>query len=183
MARCRGVTGICRHFQVSKSLPRHRWELNFNPSGETTAASYRYSLLSWSCELVSVLDTSAKSIADTKAWPILVRSVALLFDSLHAETASKVGIDKSTTSLTRRTIRQKPSLIPAWLAALASSNKVQYASLLGLVIDVAVRLRQGPYAAGQPQAGQGKQLIIDAKVCHSSSPSAQDLCFLFSLIV
>ncbi|KDQ20094.1 hypothetical protein BOTBODRAFT_101949 [Botryobasidium botryosum FD-172 SS1] len=122
-----------------------------------SALSNQYVLLTWMCSLYGVCLALDSSFTSRPVWTSTVRVLATLLDSiLGADSKSKGSIQKSATVITRRAVRKNSAAIPnliETLLSLAKSSSVpsSMAPLIGLTIDVSIRLK--PLKGQEPSPG------------------------------
>ncbi|MBW0479310.1 hypothetical protein O181_019025 [Austropuccinia psidii MF-1] len=133
--------------------------------GAYRAPGTRFALLLWASQ---VLQTSIalwdSSSSEPSTITLLVNALGLLFDSLHEPQLSRAVMLKSATVIVRRAVRTNHEKIPHLLQNLTRlASPVTNASLLGLVIDVALRLRIGKELAKGAPDGIGVGYVIAYK--------------------
>ncbi|KAI7966942.1 hypothetical protein MJO29_000219 [Puccinia striiformis f. sp. tritici] len=114
--------------------------------GSCSAASTRLALLVWTASLLenSFSHLVNKSSQDSSSITTMVNTLATLLDSMQDPQDNRPAFQKSGIVMARRTIRNNPKEIPRLFEILTCSTSPSVnASLLGVVIDVSLRLRVG----------------------------------------
>lgn len=99
-------------------------------------------------------------------WPVLVGTLSTVFDSIMVDAAPRQSVRKSTLVLTRRTVRNAHGYIPSLISTLVGatgSGGLRAVAFLGLVLDVAVRLRVGKETGKGMADGVGRGYVREAK--------------------
>ncbi|KAL1923463.1 uncharacterized protein VTP21DRAFT_8443 [Calcarisporiella thermophila] len=107
----------------------------------SSAVSLRFVLLTWANHLIGCALTSSTPDASPH-WQVLVNAQAILMDGIAGE--QRKGLRESSFVDTRRCIRKNASAIPAYFSLLTKGTTnppYRNAVLLGIVIDVALRLK------------------------------------------
>lgn len=154
-------------------------EVDRSSKSGTVAAGSKFVLLSWG---LTILDSTTPGM-DAAQLDSLLGSIAVLVDALlDPESNPRGPVRKSVQVMTRRSVRtvrskgergvetdgsQNYTMIPSLLAALTSGKAepvYRNACLLGIVIDVSLRLKL-------TRAAVGRSYLADAKVRRSPLPS------------
>lgn len=104
-------------------------------------------LLTWCCGCYNACLNSGADFTETRLWPALVCTMAALLDSvLHRSARTKPSLQRSALVRTRRTLRSVPTKLPILIDTLtsqakSSSTPLVYAPLIGISIDVTIRLK------------------------------------------
>ncbi|CAE6418409.1 unnamed protein product [Rhizoctonia solani] len=121
-------------------------------SSKPLAPSSYFVLLTW---IAAAFTESAKSdtFPAAKTFKVVVNTMAVLVDAVARE--GKSGAIRSAFVLVRRTLRNNHALIPAVIdtlleAAKSASAPLSYAVLIGIAIDVALRLRSAKVSEESP---------------------------------
>ncbi|KAH9815238.1 armadillo-type protein [Melampsora americana] len=112
----------------------------------TSAGSTRLAMLIWSCHLLGMICQSHKETKseNVKDLTTMLNTLGQLLDSTHDPASTRPVCHKSAMVITRRVIRNNHEQIPQILEILVQpSSTAANACLLGLVIDVSLRLRVG----------------------------------------
>ncbi|CAL1711997.1 unnamed protein product [Somion occarium] len=111
------------------------------------AASDMFVLLSWSCGLYAVCLKTNANFTSTPTWRALIGVMAILVDLLLDKSShAKPSVRKSTLVRARRALRSNPEHLPKVMDTLlaiakTSSNPLSVAPLLGISVDVTLRLK------------------------------------------
>ncbi|KAF8317653.1 ARM repeat-containing protein [Clavulina sp. PMI_390] len=111
----------------------------------SSAASERFALLTWACAILDECLASLDGFSETSSWKPLILSLAILIDSL-SDANTKPTMKQSALVQTRRLLRSHyrtiPSIIQTLLEATkSSSSPIIFSSLLGVCVDVSIRLK------------------------------------------
>ncbi|GAA5915522.1 hypothetical protein JCM6882_005925 [Rhodosporidiobolus microsporus] len=139
------------------------------PSSSGSSASTRFALLGWAAAVYQSLalgdkNDGAKEVLDEAQWTSLCASLAaLLYGVTDPSGGAKEGVRQSALVLTRRAVRSRPASIPRMIRTLASPSAkadpaFRNAPLIGLAVDVALRLKDGT-----GQVGRGEALVEEVK--------------------
>ena len=127
----------------------------------------RANLVSWASLLlhtaVRLLRQADASCSSVAGWPRLVTAVAQAYDAVAIDMQLKPALARNAAAAVRRSVRTSHTAIPDLLNVLTSVASVRNAALLGLVLDVCLRLRAGAETSKGSEGGQGKRYIRDAK--------------------
>ncbi|CAE6494446.1 unnamed protein product [Rhizoctonia solani] len=122
-------------------------------SSKPLAPSNYFVLLTW---IAAAFTACAKNdtFSTTKTFKVIVNTMAVLVDAVSRE--GKSGAIRSAFVLVRRTLRNNHTLIPSVVETLLETTKsasapLSYAVLIGIAVDVALRLR--PAKANEESPG------------------------------
>ncbi|SCV68098.1 BQ2448_219 [Microbotryum intermedium] len=109
------------------------------------AASSRFVPLTWACTVYSTWPADAQRSKQPE-WLALINSIAVLvFCFLDARHDVKPSLRKAVTTVARRAVRSSPNAVPSLVqvltSATGSSTATRNAPLLGLAVDVVLRLK------------------------------------------
>ncbi|KAG6810659.1 hypothetical protein H0H92_010871 [Tricholoma furcatifolium] len=115
-------------------------------SPSSYASSDIFVPLSWSCGIYSVCMKASPEFPSTNVWRVLVGSMATLLDMLNASTQAKPSLIKGALVRVRRALRSAGAKIPTVVTTLlaiakTSQSPLRMMSLLGVCVDVLVRLK------------------------------------------
>ncbi|OAV93029.1 hypothetical protein PTTG_02828 [Puccinia triticina 1-1 BBBD Race 1] len=138
-------------------------------SGGCSAASTRLALLVWTAALLenSFSHLASQSSQDSSSITILVNALGNLLDSMQDPKDNRPAFQKSGTVIVRRTIRNNQKEIPRLFEILTCSTSPSVnASLLGVVIDVSLRLRVGkePVKGARDGVGVGYAVTFKSRI-------------------
>ncbi|KNZ52619.1 hypothetical protein VP01_34g8 [Puccinia sorghi] len=138
--------------EVSKSCGKSH-------GGSGSAASTRLALLVWTASLLeNSFCNSRESV------PTLVNALGSLLDSMQDSLHNRPAFQKSAMVIVRRTIRNNPKEIPRLFEILTCSTSPSVnSSLLGVVIDVSLRLRVGKEPVKGARDGVGMGYVMTFK--------------------
>lgn len=130
----------------------------------TTSAANRFVLLTWINILITCALTTASSppTDTTPHWLPLLNAQAILIDGLLIE--HRKGLSHGAIADVRRCIRLNAHAIPSYITILttgATSTTPSYRNsvLLGIVVDVALRLKKGEINGRESVVLQKDQII------------------------
>lgn len=134
-----------------------------SPGGACSAASTRLALLTWAS---SLLQFELSGLSDSEAQEYsssiiaLVNDVGKLLDSLQDPQYNRSALQKAGVVIVRRAVRNNHKHIPNLFKILASANSPGVnASLLGLVVDVSLRLKVGQKSYEETRSAVGVTYI------------------------
>ncbi|CAH7669526.1 hypothetical protein PPACK8108_LOCUS4151 [Phakopsora pachyrhizi] len=122
-------------------------------SGASGAPGTRLSILGWTCKLLKVYFSEIPEAASLSSSPNLLRlidAMGLILDLLQDSACNRFSIKNSALVITRRLVR-------------CDSSSPQNATLLGLTIDVSLRLRVGREIDKGTPEGVGVGYVADHK--------------------
>ncbi|KAI8452841.1 hypothetical protein BY996DRAFT_8507390 [Phakopsora pachyrhizi] len=123
-------------------------------SGASGAPGTRLSILGWTCKLLKVYFSEIPEAASLSSSPNLLRlidAMGLILDLLQDSACNRFSIKNSALVITRRLVR-------------CDSSSPQNATLLGLTIDVSLRLRVGREIDKGTPEGVGVGYVADHKL-------------------
>ncbi|KAG8981474.1 carbamoyl-phosphate synthase (glutamine-hydrolyzing) cpa2, partial [Tulasnella sp. 427] len=107
----------------------------------------QFVLLTWCAKLYDILLDCNPALPDAPSWPILLSLFSTIFDSILDDSSqAKPTVRQSSFVHSRRAIRNRPNAIPKALTtslklAETSSTPTRFAPFIGLIIDVAIRIK------------------------------------------
>ncbi|KAG8904625.1 translational activator of GCN4 [Tulasnella sp. 403] len=116
-------------------------------AASTSASNNIFALLTWCCAFYSAQAKNDPAFSETAEWPTLIGLLAMLLDAILDEASpGRKSLRKAALVHSRRAFRSNPDLLPKVVETILSTAKASktpplYAPLLGLVLDVAIRLR------------------------------------------
>ncbi|OBZ65072.1 Translational activator GCN1 [Grifola frondosa] len=117
----------------------------FSKRASSHAAADMFVLLGWCCGLYVACLQSNPEFTSSRCWEVLVGVMASLVDMLlDPSTRTKHSIQKSSLVRTRRALRSKPEQLPVimrTLLRLAKTQSLSVVPLLGISVDVTIRLK------------------------------------------
>ncbi|TFK68469.1 ARM repeat-containing protein, partial [Pluteus cervinus] len=116
-------------------------------SPNSFAPSDIFVLLSWSCGIYTICAKRDEFVA-SKSWPVLVSVIATLFDMLNDSEVAKPSLKQGAVTRLRRALRSASQHINSLLRTAlslpeANATPLRVIPLVGLAIDVLVRLKNG----------------------------------------
>lgn len=130
------------------------------------ALSSRVSLLSQTCIVLAAIakGRDASSLTKSPVWNPLIQVLAVTLDAVAGEQNPKARASvRGAIVVARRVIREAhpviPQIVTTIVASSASGSTLKLAPLLGLVCDVALRLRVGSEQTKGAPGGVGDQYI------------------------
>ncbi|GAA5827172.1 hypothetical protein JCM11251_001152 [Rhodosporidiobolus azoricus] len=135
------------------------------PAG-SSSVSTKFALLGWAAtvyqSLVAADKEGAKEPVDDAQWTTLCSSfAALLYAVLDPAGGAKEGLKHTALVITRRAVRSRPTSIARLIRTLAAAKvepSYRNGPLIGLAVDVALRLKDG-----KGQVGKGDALVEEVK--------------------
>ncbi|KAG8984666.1 translational activator of GCN4 [Tulasnella sp. 427] len=117
------------------------------PRAIHVSAGDQFVLLTWCAKLYDTLLDCNPALSDAPSWPTLLSLFSTIFDSILDDSSqAKPTVRQSSSVHSRRAIRNHPNTIPKALTmslklAETSSTPIRFASFIGLIIDVAIRIK------------------------------------------
>lgn len=110
------------------------------------APSNLFVLLSWSCGLYTTCTKHNAEFPSANAFRALVGSMAFLLDLVSESTIAKPSLKHGSVVRVRRALRASPTNIPSVISTLlalakTSQSPLRFTSLLGVSVDVLIRLK------------------------------------------
>ncbi|CAH7688084.1 armadillo-type protein, partial [Phakopsora pachyrhizi] len=136
--------------------------------GASGAPGTRLSILGWTCKLLEVYFSEIPEAASPSSSPNFLRlidAMGLILDSFQDSACNRPSIKNSALVITRRLVRCNHQRIPELFKYLTQdSSSPQNATLLGLTIDVSLRLRVGREIVKGTPEGVGVGYVADHKL-------------------
>ncbi|CAH7687074.1 hypothetical protein PPACK8108_LOCUS21807 [Phakopsora pachyrhizi] len=143
--------------------------------GASGAPGTRLSILGWTCKLLKVYFSETPEAASPSSSPNLLRlihAMGLILDSFQDSACNRFSIKNSALVITRSLVRCNHQHIPELFKYLTQdSSSPQNSTLLGLTIDVSLRLRVGKEIVKGTPEGVGVVYVADHK--HVSSAASK----------
>ncbi|BGP12338.1 hypothetical protein JCM10213_003855 [Rhodosporidiobolus nylandii] len=135
------------------------------PSSSAGATGTRFALLGWGCTIYSSVPADSP-LEDAQLASLAASLSALLGALLDPQGGAKEGMKNSALVVTRRAVRSRPAQIARLVKTLAAQKAdptFKHAPLIGLAVDVALRLKdaQGKMTKGAPIVAEVKDTVND----------------------
>lgn len=132
-----------------------------------TALTSRANLAHWAFSIfaayAALCDGGKTELTESPCWDTLVRSLAVAYDAVACDAQTRPSVAKNVTAAARRAVRKSYRAIPPLLQSLSAMQAPTSIPLLGLVIDVSLRLRAGSETVRGAPDGQGRAYVKEAK--------------------
>ncbi|KAL0955554.1 hypothetical protein HGRIS_001793 [Hohenbuehelia grisea] len=135
-------------------------------AGSAYASSDLFVLLSWSCGLYTVCLKTNPDFTSSQSWITLVTALATLLDILLESAVAKPSMKNGVLVRVRRALRSEPAKIPVLADTLlqqakSSQTPLRFVPLIGVSVDVLIRLRNVPEEPASRMHPDQKDAILN----------------------
>ncbi|KAJ7600549.1 armadillo-type protein [Mycena floridula] len=135
--------------QILGWLSNEVTRLSQRGSSSSYAPADIFVLLNWSCGLYSVCLATNPTFVESNAWPMLVTTMARLFDMIQDSTQAKASLKSGGLMRVRRVLRSADRKLPTLIASLLAASKngqtpLRFIPLAGVSVSVLIRLKTVP---------------------------------------